>query len=184
MEDILSIPPTGSPDTGNRDIVCEVLSPLYGNPSSPRALHKTMDAFFKSEGFDTIDFEESVWRRPVGDKYSDDIHVSAHVDDCLITCKSVTVMTAFKQDLLSRFVRTDEGEVTEYLGCEIIRNRETRTTKVVQPGYAERVLKTFGMWDCNPVKIPLDANNRCSKRDCPEVVDPNVQINYFWTVTF
>jgi hypothetical protein len=40
-----------------------------------------MDAFFKSEGFDTIGFEESVWRRPAGGKYSDDIYVSAHVDD-------------------------------------------------------------------------------------------------------
>ncbi len=50
-------------NAGNRDIVYEVLSPLYGNPSSPRALHKTIDAFFKSEGFDTIGFEESVWSR-------------------------------------------------------------------------------------------------------------------------
>ena len=56
-------PPPGSPDTNNKDIVYEVLRPLYGNPSSPRALHKTMDAFFKSEGFDTIGFEESVWKR-------------------------------------------------------------------------------------------------------------------------
>jgi hypothetical protein len=48
----------------------------------------------------------------------------------------------------------------------------------VQSGYAERVLKTFGMWDCNPVKTPLDANNRLSKRDCPEVVDPNVHRRY------
>ena len=62
-----------------------------------------------SRGFDTIGFEESVWRRPAGGKYSDDIYVSAHVDDCLIACKSATVMAAFKQDLLSRFVGTDEG---------------------------------------------------------------------------
>jgi hypothetical protein len=64
------------------------------------------------------------------------------------------------------------------LGFEIIRNREGRTTKIVQPGYADRVLKTFGMWDYNPVKTPLDANNRFSKRDCPEVVDPNVHRRY------
>jgi V8-like Glu-specific endopeptidase len=56
-------------------------------------------------------------------------------------------MTVFKQDLLDRFVGTDEGEVTEYLGCEIIGNRETRTTMIVQSGYAERVEKTFVMWD-------------------------------------
>jgi hypothetical protein len=63
-------PPAGSPDTGNRDIMYEVLRPLIGNPSSPRVLHKTMDAFFKSEGFDTTVFEESVRRRPAGGKYS------------------------------------------------------------------------------------------------------------------
>ena len=42
-------PPPGNPDSGNKDIVYEVLSPLYGNPSSPRTLHKDMDAYFKSE---------------------------------------------------------------------------------------------------------------------------------------
>jgi hypothetical protein len=30
----------------------------------------------------------------------------------------------------------------------------------------------------NPVKTPLDDNNRLSKRDCPEVVDPNVHRRY------
>jgi hypothetical protein len=39
-------------------------------------------------------------------------------------------------------------------------------------GYAERVLRTFGMWDCNPVLTPLDPNVRLTKRDTPEVVDP------------
>ena len=60
----------------------------------------------------------------------------------------------------------------------IIRDRAAKTTKIVQSGYAERVLKTFDMWDCHPVKTPLDANNQLSKRDCPEVVDPNVHRRY------
>ena len=98
-------PPPGSPEAGNKDVVYEVLKPLHGSPSSPRALHKTMDAYFKSEGFDTIGFEESltesVWVRPAGGKYSDDIYVSAHVDDCLLSCKSPDVMSKFKKDLLS-----------------------------------------------------------------------------------
>jgi hypothetical protein len=36
-------PPPGSPDANNRDVVYEVCRPLYGNPSSPRALHKTLN---------------------------------------------------------------------------------------------------------------------------------------------
>jgi hypothetical protein len=39
-------PPPGSPDAGDKSIVYEVLKPLYGNPSSSRALHKTMDDYF------------------------------------------------------------------------------------------------------------------------------------------
>jgi hypothetical protein len=44
-------PPPGSPDANDRDVVYEVCRPLYGNPCSPRALHKTLDAYFMSEGF-------------------------------------------------------------------------------------------------------------------------------------
>jgi hypothetical protein len=53
-------PPPGSPDANNRDVVYEVCRSLYGKPSSPRALHKTLDAYFMSEGFEHVGFEESV----------------------------------------------------------------------------------------------------------------------------
>ena len=71
------------------------------------------------------------------------------VDDCLIDCKSKDIMTVFKKEILTRFVGTDEGEVTKYLGCELIRDRSVKTGTIVQKGYTERVLKTFGMWDVN-----------------------------------
>jgi hypothetical protein len=46
---------------------------------------------------------------------------------------------------------------------------------MVQAGYAERVLRTFGMWDCNPVLTPIPKCTRCmTKRDLPEVVDPRL----------
>jgi hypothetical protein len=101
------------------------------------------------------------------------------VDDCLlIACKSKDIMAAFKKEILTRFVGTDEGQVTEYLGCELIRDRSAKTAKIVQKGYAERVLKTFGMWDCKPCATPLDANSRLSKADCPQVVDPVLHRRY------
>ena len=49
--------------------------------------------------------------------------------------------------------------MTEYLGCELIRDRSAKTATTVHKGYAERVLKTFGMWDCKPCATPLDANS-------------------------
>jgi hypothetical protein len=167
-------PPPGSPDANDRDVVYEVCRPLYGNRSSPHALHKTLDAYFLSKGFEHVGFEESVWVRPKGGKCAKDIYVSTHVDDCLISSKSNATMSKFKQELLTRFQGTDEGEVQEYLGCEVIRDRAARTGKLVQAGYAERVLRTVGMWDCNPVLTPLDPNVRLTKRDSPEVVEPRL----------
>ncbi len=75
-------------------------------------------------------------------------------------------------------VGTDEGEVTEYLGCELVRDRKARTGQLIQAGYAERVLRVFNMWDCNPVATPMDPNVRLSKLDCPEVVDPLLHRKY------
>jgi hypothetical protein len=86
-------------------------------------------------------------KNPCGGKYAEDIYVSTHVDACLIACKSKDIMTAFKKEILTRFIGTDEGEVTEYLGCELIRDHSAKTGRIVQKGYTERVLKTFGMWD-------------------------------------
>jgi hypothetical protein len=93
--------------------------------------------------------------------------VSAHVDDCLLSCKSLTVMAEFKAHMLERFIGTEEGEVTEYLGCELVRDRKARTGQLIQAGYAERVLRVFNMWECNPVAAPMDPNVRLSKLDCP-----------------
>ena len=41
-------------------------------------------------------------------------------------------MAAFKKEVLTRFIGTDEGQVTEYLGCELICNRSAKTAKLVQ----------------------------------------------------
>jgi hypothetical protein len=67
---------------------------------------------------------------------------------------------------------------TEYLGCDLIRNRSAKTVKLVQRVYAERVLKTFGMWDCKPCATPLDDNSRLSKKDCRQVVDTALHRRY------
>ena len=91
-----------------------MLRPLYGVPSSPRDLHKTLDFYFKGEGFTNAGFEESVWQRPADAKYAADIVISCHVDDNLIACSSLFVMRKFKSALLQRFTGTDEGPVTQY----------------------------------------------------------------------
>jgi hypothetical protein len=92
-----------------------------------------------------------VWKRTADDRYAADIYVSAHVDDSLICCPSLMVLQQFKDDMQGR----DEGEVTQYLGCQLIRDRPNSTSCFVQTAYTERLLRTFGMWDSSPALTPL-----------------------------
>jgi len=82
------LPPPGSPHANTSGFVYEVLRPRYGVPCSPRAMHKPHDFYFKSEGFTSTGFEESVWRRPA-------VVISCHVNYSLIACSSLSVMRKF-----------------------------------------------------------------------------------------
>lgn len=105
-------------------MVYEVLRPLYGVPSSAHMLHLTLAKWMRGQGFQTVGFEDSVWSRPAGGRYGLRITVSAHIDDLLIACADKDASQLFKRDLLTRFHGTDEGEVEQYLGCEVIFDRE------------------------------------------------------------
>eukprot|EP00961_Rhodomonas_salina_P115994 1561016-Rhodomonas_salina.1 len=63
----------------------------------------------KSQGFVTAGFEDSVW-----------LIVSAHIDDLLVSCADIATLNKFKAAFLSRFDGTDDGQLREYLGCEVI----------------------------------------------------------------
>ena len=170
-------PPVGSKEY-DPDTVLEVRRPLYGIPSSARALHLTLDGFFKSQGFEQAGCEQSVWTRKAGGKYKADIHVSRHIDDTLICCTSLKELEKFKRAFLKRFEGTDEGEVTQYLGCEITRDFKNKTGTLNQKAYVKKMLQKYDMWDVHPVKTPLEPGTRLTKRDCPEKVDPELQAKY------
>ena len=99
-------PPPGSPEANNKDIVYEVLRPLYGNPSSPRALHKIMDAFF------------ICWR-----------HVSAHVDDSLLPANQTTLWPLSRRTyscFLRDLVRDGHVKVVKCAGTQNVNERVGR----------------------------------------------------------
>ena len=150
----------------------EVLRPLYCIPSSARALHYTLDKFMTGEGFVRSTFEESVWVREPTDKCKHHILMSAHIDNTLIFCKDLGVLQQFKQELLTLFEGTDEGEVCEYLGCEVVCDCCAGTLLLKQGSYIQRILATHRMQDCNPVKTPLEPGARLSHKDSPAVPNP------------
>ena len=168
-------PPGWSEEPG---VVYEVLRPLYGIPTSARALHFTLDNWLQANKFVKSNFEESVWVREADAQFPERIMMSAHIDDTLILCKCLKVMQAFKLHLLSKFDGTDEGEVTEYLGCVIERDRDAGTITLSQKHYSKRILSLYNMLDANHRKTPLQPGARLSKKDCPDLPDPTLHCLY------
>jgi hypothetical protein len=82
-----------------------------------------------------------------------------------------------------RFNHTSEfGKSSSFIDyCtqhDIVREGSPKSDTIVQKGYDERVLKTFGMWDWKTCATPLDVNSRLSKEDFPQVVDPTLHHRY------
>ena len=143
-------------------------------PSSARALHLKVDHYMSSKGFKKVGFEDSVWVREAGGEFKHCILFSAHIDDCLIICENLDTLNKFKKQYLTRFDGTDEGEVTRYLGCQLQRDSQLGPGQILQTGYAEKVLRTYGLWETTPVVTPLKPGVRLSKKDCPDYMDPKV----------
>eukprot|EP00961_Rhodomonas_salina_P118094 1589317-Rhodomonas_salina.1 len=78
------------------DIVYEFLCPLYGIPDFALALSKTLDTWFKAQGFHTAGFEESIWICKAGGEYEHDLIISAHIDDTLMAYESIDTLEHLK----------------------------------------------------------------------------------------
>ena len=94
----------------------EVCKPLYCIPSLACAQHFTLDNWLTSLALVKLGFEESIWIREAGGEFPSKFILNAHINDELITCKDLDVLTKFKQATLRRFEGIDEGAVTDHLG--------------------------------------------------------------------
>eukprot|EP00961_Rhodomonas_salina_P111299 1497391-Rhodomonas_salina.1 len=160
------------------DTVFEVLLQLYGIPSSTQALHLTLTKWFKSQGFATAGFEDSIWVREEGGEYEDSLIVSAHINNTLMACESLAMLEKFKAVFLTRFEGTDEGEVSTYLGAELIRDCVNRMITFKQSVYVQKILQTYGAWDKPSVKTQLKAGQCLMKEDSPTFIDPALHRSY------
>ena len=69
---------------------------------------------------------------------------------------NIELMRQVKESLSKEFEMTDLGEISHYLGIQIIRDRQNRTIHVNQTAYIDKILKKFGMENCVAVSTPMD----------------------------
>ncbi|KIK13515.1 hypothetical protein PISMIDRAFT_17935 [Pisolithus microcarpus 441] len=78
-----------------------------------------------------------------------------YVDDGLFLRSHIGLLRKKKDEFMKKWESRDLGEVKEYLGIQIHRNRQTQELWLHQIPYVKKVLKRFSMEHANSVRTPL-----------------------------
>jgi hypothetical protein len=89
-------------------------------------------------------------------------HISAllilYVDDVLVAAPDLQRIHDIKGILNSYYELKEFGEVQEFLGISVVRNRQKKQVFLHQQGFTERILERFGYSDLSAVATPWNAH--------------------------
>ncbi len=131
------------------DLVCRLHKALYGLKQAPRAWHTDINGFLQSIGLRNSTADPNLYM-------DNNILLLLFVDDALIFSKGVKPLNELKRQLSQKYEMTDLGEVQQFLGIQIFRNRATRTIQICQSTYIRKILIKFGMDKCNGISTPME----------------------------
>ncbi|GJT27717.1 retrotransposon protein, putative, ty1-copia subclass [Tanacetum coccineum] len=156
-------PPGFEEGTGNK--ACLLKKSLYGLKQSPRQWYKRFDVYMISNGFSRSNYDSCVYFKEFAPGMY--IYLLLYVDDMLIACKSKSEIEYTKGLLRKEFDMKELGPARKILGMEIVRDRGSRTLKVSQSGYVQKILNNYRMDNGKSVSVPLGAHFKVSLKDCP-----------------
>ena len=91
--------------------------------------------------------------------------LGVYVDDCKVICSRKHVEW-FAKNLGERFELRNQGDISRFLGQEIIRDREKKLIFIGQQDFIKKTLGTFNMIGCKPAPTPI------SDKILKDVVEP------------
>lgn len=155
---------------GSEDKVYRLNKALYGLKQAPRAWNEHIDSVFHNMGFQRCPSEHGVYVKV--DKSGDLLVLCLYVDDLIFTGNDVKMIEDFKASLIRKFEMTDLGLMSYFLGIEVLQRGDG--IFISQKRYAEEFLKKFRMYDCNPVKTPVEVGTKLCKEGDNAHVDPSL----------
>ena len=149
-DDIYMDPPTGFEKRG---LSCLLKKTLYGLKQSAAQWFKMLSNALKGLGLAQLNTDESVFLKATE---KGPILIATYVDDLVLLGPSHAEISNIKKELANTFKMVDLGTCGSYLGLQIQRDRSTKTLKISQTAYIQRILLRFRMNQANPVATPID----------------------------
>lgn len=136
--------------------VCLLRKSLYGTKQAARQWNKTLDDFFRNNGFVRSDADPCLYMRMTSSEYS---AVVVYVDDMIVVSKDSVGEHKIIEELNTNFSIKELGEPRFILGIEVARDRNAQTISLSQRGYIIQIAEQFGLIESKPVYLPADANS-------------------------
>ncbi|CAI7886252.1 unnamed protein product [Closterium sp. NIES-54] len=159
---------TGSFPTGTQ---WSLRRPVYGLRQAPREWHDTLRTTLAALGFAPSSADPSLFLRT--NTSLPPFYVLVYIDNLVFATTDTEALTLVKSELQKRHNCTDLGELRNYLGLQITRDRERRTITLTQSHMVHQVLQRFGFQFSSPQPTPLSTSHSLSAPPSDESVEPS-----------
>lgn len=148
---------------------------LYVLKQASQVWNERFNEFMVRIGFRRCEADQCLYVRV---KNEVTCYILLYVDDLLLLCKDINMISTVNRLLSRKFEMTDIGKADKFLGMYIEQDIENGTISLNQAQYLENVLRKFDMRDCKPKSTSMekglhlekdDANN-CSKQSYRELI--------------
>lgn len=146
-EDVYIKPPLGV--KVEKGVVLKLKRSLYGLKQAPKCWNERLHSFLMQKGFVQSKHDFCLY-------ILDDVYLLVYVDDIILMSKNEINLHKAHLFLKTEFNVKDLGEVSTYLGLDIVRTQES--ILISQESAINRLLDKFNMTDCKGAETPMEVN--------------------------
>lgn len=141
---------------------------MYGLKQSGRAWNEKLDSVLKELKFNQSKADSCIYYQFANGKR---IVVAIYVDAILVATEDLRTMNETKKLLAMKFKMRDLGEIKNFVGMKIERDRPQGKLWIDQSTYIKHLLEKFQMTDANPVSTPMTPNQVLSAEMTTETAE-------------
>ncbi|KXJ72178.1 hypothetical protein RP20_CCG018696 [Aedes albopictus] len=138
-----------------KGLVAKLQRSLYGLKQASRAWNSRFHEFVTGLGFVQSKADSCLYTAV---KNGELVLLIIYVDDILIACRSLELISTLKDGLKREFEMTDLNEVKTFLGLSVEYDRAAGAQQ-----YLESLLNRFNMGECKPTRTPIATGLKLTK---------------------
>ena len=164
-EEVYMEQPDGFLLSNNMNYVCGLKKALYGLQQAPHAWYSRLDKYLQKQSFNRGGFDSNIYIKANEDEL---LIMVVYVDDIMFGSNKEYLVKWFVEEMKSEFEMSIIGELTFYLGLQILQN--LGGIFISQEKYLKYMFENFQMEDYKLVSTTMEIGCKlCADDESPNV---------------